>query len=252
MRRFLAAVMILGTMSGARAADMPDFLRGTQGLSSSTPNWQGFYVGGQGSWGSLKSTVPGNFVTDLQAPFTQPSSVGYRWPPLTMASQRNAGYGVFFGYNSQWDEIVLGFEGNYTHDNFHARTTAIGIQTLPDNVTVLTQTFSSATVSLPDFGSLRVRGGYMIGCFLPYAFVGVGFGQQTIDRSASATPTPLQGSGTLNDSTSKLVYGYTAGAGVDVTVIGGLFARAEYEYRRITTNIESNINTVRLGLGYKF
>jgi outer membrane immunogenic protein len=28
--------------------------------------------------------------------------------------------------------------------------------------------------------------------------------------------------------------------------------RAEYEYRRVTTDIESNINTVRAGLGYKF
>jgi opacity protein-like surface antigen len=35
-------------------------------------------------------------------------------------------------------------------------------------------------------------------------------------------------------------------------VTGGLFARAEYEYRRVTSNIESNINTVRLGLGYRF
>jgi opacity protein-like surface antigen len=28
--------------------------------------------------------------------------------------------------------------------------------------------------------------------------------------------------------------------------------RAEYEYRRVTSDIETNINTVRAGLGYKF
>ena len=28
--------------------------------------------------------------------------------------------------------------------------------------------------------------------------------------------------------------------------------RAEYEYRRLTSDIETNINTVRAGLGYKF
>jgi len=27
---------------------------------------------------------------------------------------------------------------------------------------------------------------------------------------------------------------------------------AEYEYRRVTSDIETNINTVRAGLGYKF
>jgi len=35
-------------------------------------------------------------------------------------------------------------------------------------------------------------------------------------------------------------------------LVGGLFARAEYEYQRVTSNIETNINTVRVGLGYKF
>ncbi len=35
-------------------------------------------------------------------------------------------------------------------------------------------------------------------------------------------------------------------------LVAGLFVRAEYEYRRVTSDIESNINTVRAGLGYKF
>ena len=53
-------------------------------------------------------------------------------------------------------------------------------------------------------------------------------------------------------SKSKLVYGYSAGLGVDVMVVGGLFLRAEYEYQRVTSDIESNVNSVRAGLGYKF
>ena len=52
MRRFLSVLtaMICGAVSGAHAADLPDMpiLRGTQGFSTSTVNWQGFYVGGQG------------------------------------------------------------------------------------------------------------------------------------------------------------------------------------------------------------
>jgi opacity protein-like surface antigen len=35
-------------------------------------------------------------------------------------------------------------------------------------------------------------------------------------------------------------------------LVGGLFARAEYEFQRVTSDIESNINTVRAGIGYKF
>jgi opacity protein-like surface antigen len=51
---------------------------------------------------------------------------------------------------------------------------------------------------------------------------------------------------------NHLIYGYTAGLGIDINIVGGLFARAEYEYVRFTTSVDTNINTVRAGLGYKF
>jgi len=255
MRRSLVvAAVVFGAVSSAHAADMPALRGGfTEGLSHISVNWQGFYVGAQGSWGSQRSNVPGGFNSDMQSSFVPPSinSPPYHWPPLDMANQLNGGYGAFFGYNSQWDDVVVGLEGNYIHDNFRAKTTATGIQFAPDNVTVLTVTNSTATVKLPDFGSLRVRAGYMMGCFLPYVFLGAGIGEQTIQRTISASPAPVAPLW-ATDNNSKLIYGYTAGAGVDIQLIGGLFARAEYEYRRITANIESNINTVRFGLGYKF
>ena len=58
--------------------------------------------------------------------------------------------------------------------------------------------------------------------------------------------------GPRDTKTAKLVYGYSAGVGMDIMLVGGLFPRAEYEYQRVTSTIESNINTVRLGIGYKF
>jgi opacity protein-like surface antigen len=51
---------------------------------------------------------------------------------------------------------------------------------------------------------------------------------------------------------NHLIYGFTGGLGVDVNLIGGLFVRAEWEYLRFTTTVDTNINTVRAGLGYKF
>ena len=51
---------------------------------------------------------------------------------------------------------------------------------------------------------------------------------------------------------NHLVYGYTGGLGVDVNLVGGLFMRAEWEYIRFTSTVETSINTVRAGLGYKF
>ena len=48
------------------------------------------------------------------------------------------------------------------------------------------------------------------------------------------------------------MYGYSLGFGVDIMLARGFFARVEYEYLRVTSNFESNVNSVRAGIGYKF
>ena len=253
MRRFLLVAVMCGVVSGAQAADMPDFLRGSvsEGLSRSNVYWQGSYVGGQVSYGSVTSNVASGINSDLQAmyPLALPPGVAYTWASLPSAHGNSTGYGAFAGYNSQWDDVVVGFEANYIHDGFRSVTNSVG--PIYVNGALQSITHSSATVKLSDFGSLRVRGGYVMGCFLPYLFAGTGFGSETVERSVSAAPPPLV-AGTSAASKTKLVYGYSAGAGIDVMLVGGLFVRAEYEYRRVTSDIESNINTVRAGLGYKF
>lgn len=257
MRRLLAVAMVCGTVTGAQAADMPDlpFLRGsfTDGLGGArVVNWQGFYVGGQVSYGSVTSKVAPGANDDLTAPsnFIAPPGVTYTWLSLPNAHDSRTGFGGYFGYNGQWDDVVLGVEGNYIHDGFRSASSSTGIFRNPD-LSINSITNSNAVVGLSDFGSLRLRGGYVMGCFLPYAFAGSGFGSQTVDRTVSASPGPLF-AGITAASKTKLVYGYSVGAGVDVMLVAGLFMRAEYEYRRVTSDIESNINTVRLGLGYKF
>jgi opacity protein-like surface antigen len=255
MRRLLLVAVMCGVVSGAHAADMPDlpFLRGsfTEGLSTSRANWQGFYVGGQVSYGSVTSKVASGANAGLQSTFIPPSGINYLWQPLPSAHSDSTGFGGYFGYNSQWDEVVLGLEANYIHDGFRSVSESVGIRYEPDYVTVRSMTHSTAIVKLSDFGSLRIRGGYVMGCFLPYVFAGTGFGSQTVDRAVAAGPPPLNTPADFA-SKSRLVYGYSLGTGLDVMLVSGLFMRAEYEYRRVTSDIESNINTVRLGLGYKF
>ena len=43
-----------------------------------------------------------------------------------------------------------------------------------------------------------------------------------------------------------------AGLGTEVKLVGDLFLRAEWEYVRFTSQVDTSINTVRAGLGYKF
>src|SRR5580692_4769209 len=55
MRRILLVAVMFAAVSGAQAADMPDFLRGTLPASNTpTRNWDGWYAGGQVgvSWGN--------------------------------------------------------------------------------------------------------------------------------------------------------------------------------------------------------
>jgi outer membrane immunogenic protein len=252
MRRLLLAAMMIGAMTSARAADLP-FLRGgfTDGYSRSIVNWQGIYAGAQGSWGSAESKLPANINTDMQATFQPPPGVGYTWGPTGTAHKVNGGVGAFIGYNSQWDDVVVGIEGNYIHDNFHVSAVGNGLAIGPANA-VVGSTYTAASLNLTDFGSLRVRAGWAVNCVLPYVFVGAGFGSQTLNRTTTANPFPVTGSPWTTDSSSRLIYGYTAGGGIDVMLTGGLFGRFEYEYKRVTSNFDSSINSARLGLGYKF
>lgn len=259
MRRFVLAAMMFGAVSGAHAADMPDLpiLRGsyTDGASAPRPNWQGLYVGGQAAYGSITSDRNSStFNTALESTFVPPAGVPpYTWTALGQAHGTGVGYGGFAGYNWQWDDVVIGLEGNYLHTGLSALTNATGITYAGTPLAVATTTYSSARVNLTDFGSARIRAGYVMGCFLPYAFAGTGFGSQTVQSNIAATPAPDPLFGPVSSRTkTKLVYGYSAGVGVDVMLVGGLFMRAEYEYQRVTSTIESNINSARLGVGYKF
>src|SRR5665647_2333967 len=125
MRRFVLAAIMFGALSGAQAADMPDFLRGgfTDGLSPSRVNWQGYYVGGQGGYGSSDENFNGstsNMIAALLANTTIESEMQVsQWNlGLGKESARNSGFGGFAGYNSQWDDVVIGVEANYLHGAF--------------------------------------------------------------------------------------------------------------------------------------
>ena len=100
--------------------------------------------------------------------------------------------------------------------------------------------------------------------YLPYVFGGVALGQADIVRTAHifgdqinpnvAPPfndVPFDLSAT-DGNYSHFIYGYSAGLGVDVQLLTCLFLRAEWEYIRFTSSIDTNVNTVRVGLGYKF
>ena len=278
MRNFLIAAMILGSAAqGARAADMPDFpvLRGGYSdVPTRTINWQGGYIGAQAGYGTSNETFTGsnsNITAGLLANTLVQSEMGVsQWPlGFSKQSQHGNGFGGFAGYNSQWDDVVIGLEMSYLHGKFGGSNSGdmARSKVLSDGLEHNVTSSANSSIAIHDIGTFRARAGYAVGGFLPYLFGGLALGQADIVRSATVnddlyvprtatTPRSYIGSVVPLSATqgqySRLIYGYTAGLGVDVSLVGGLFLRAEWEYIRFTSAIDTSINTVRAGVGYRF
>jgi outer membrane immunogenic protein len=265
MRRFVLAAMMFGAVSGAQAADMPDLpiLRGgfTDGLRTARVNWQGFYIGAQGGYGSSDENFNGstsNMIQSVLADTLIESAMGVsQWNlGLGKTSAHSKGYGAFAGYNWQWDDVVLGLEGSYLHGTFGGSTSATEARSsgtpLSDGLIHDVTATSSASISISDMATFRARAAYSFGCFLPYVFGGFALGNADIIRSVSVVDAGFVPLIASNAEYNHLIYGYTAGLGIDINLVGGLFLRAEWEYVRFTAAVDTNINTVRAGIAYKF
>ena len=129
-----------------------------------------------------------------------------------------------------------------------------------DDVTIT----GSASMHITDYGTVRMRAGYETGNFLPYGFLGLAYGRADIARAASVVvvQTPASGGAppvtvTFSESDNKngaFIWGWALGGGVEVMVAPKVFMRGEYEFiafQRVY-GIKSQIQTGRVGLGYKF
>ncbi len=271
MRRALLAAAMFGTVTCAQAADMPDYLRGSLSPApASIVNWRGFYLGAQAGYGSSDENLSGSNTSMLNAlldhDVIQQMDVANWNLQLGKDSARAPGYGAFAGYNWQWDDVVAGLEMSYLHGSFGGKSSAsralVSGSPLSDGFYHSVSVTSSSAISITDMATFRARAAYAWGCFLPYVFGGFALGNANITRSVlvtdavSLTPlgnfVPLQPLSADDAVHNHLIYGYTLGLGIDINLIGGLFLRGEWEYVRFTAVIDTNINTVRAGLAYKF
>jgi opacity protein-like surface antigen len=105
MRRFLLAAVMFGAASGAQAADMPDFLRGSipPTLSTASRNWDGWYAGGQAGYESSSMDFSRSVVSLTNFIFRnsvlqQPTS---QWSLLSKNHVQGSSFGAFVGRNYQ-------------------------------------------------------------------------------------------------------------------------------------------------------
>jgi opacity protein-like surface antigen len=275
MRRVIYALLAFAFAPSAFADDL-SWLTGAQPAAPMNVNgWAGIYIGGQVSY----SGAGGDFSKTTQAPLAfalreltleneqQPSS----WTVLGQANHSAAGFGGFAGYNTQFERLVLGVEANYDQANLSLTAPNSPISRLvtaggiPYDVTVT----GSGSVTDLNFGTLRARGGWALGNFLPYAFAGVAVGHSNINivgttfgvqnpplgcpAGTSPPCVPFSFTGTAGKNGEWMV-GFTFGGGLDVALTRNVFLRAEYEYVQFAplANLVVDVNTVRGGLGIKF
>src|ERR1700741_2190347 len=129
MRRLLLAAVMGGAMTSANAADLP-ILRGgfTDGLSTSSVNWEGFYIGGHAGYGSSDENFTGSnsnmIAALLDHNVIQDMQVSSWNLGMGKVSARSSAFGAFTGYNWQWDDVILGVEASYMHGSFGGTSSA--------------------------------------------------------------------------------------------------------------------------------
>jgi len=200
MRRLLLAAAMFGAASGAQAADMPDFLRGSIPAGPSTPtrNWDGWYVGGQIGYTSADidfSHAPKSLTNFMERNSVLQEPVA-AWQLLSRNHAQATGFGAFVGRNYQWDDLVFGVEANYNYMNSLSSSSTDSMRRLIVNPsgenppaghthTYDTTLSGNAALQIKDVITFRGRAGWATGNFLPYMFGGLAVGR--VDASRSAT-----------------------------------------------------------------
>ncbi len=252
MRWVFCTLVALGLMSPAIAADLDiDVLRGPQIAGPPPPltvgpatftRWSGFYAGGQ--FGLSNANADFSNSTQALVAYTlrdttlEEQQTPSQWPVLGVANQSAIGYGAFVGYNTQWQDLVLGMEANFNQASLslHAPSSPIARTTSDSTGSVYAVNFTgNGSIADQDLATLRLRAGWVAGNFLPYGFVGFAMGvantnvsvtglvvQYTSGTVGLCTATQPCGSQSVNNgftANSQVLYGFTVGGGVDMAVI---------------------------------
>ena len=222
-----------------------------------TFSWSGLYVGGHA----------GAAWTDFDS----------RWDPLPSAAAFTAQTqshgvsdtafvgGALIGYNWQFQQWVLGVEGDWSWSGLKGTSSQTWLSTLPgvalDGVTTVEQEVNW-------LATVRGRLGYLI---TPQALVYFTGGAAWADIDYRAIARQASNNYDASASLSDTASGYTLGGGLEWAFYGNWLLRAEYLYYNLSSSQsvvaqadlypgfpsgfswdDLKIHTVRGGLSYKF
>ena len=229
--------------------------------------WSGFYFGGDISLGSAysdfsKTTQP-LVQFSLQHTTVESSDHPSDFQVLGKGSAVAASGGAFLGYNTQWQDLVLGIEATYTHVNLNTTASSVpnGVGRFFPDVNTAVNVSASGNLDLTDYGTARGRAGYVVGNLLPYGFIDMAVGRASY--SVNTASLVQQTSNNIVQTflfpnsagqTNALLWGYTVGAGLDWALTPNILVRGEFEFVQFApiSNIAVSVASGRVGAGFKF
>jgi len=187
-----------------------------------------------------------------------------QWPVLGTAYSGAPIFGGFVGYNTQWQDLIVGVEANFNYApvNVVAPFSGLGRITPADssgNTYSVNITSGGGSLTNLEYTSLRGRGGWVLGNFLPYGFAGFALGLANYSVTANGWVVQ-QPSGAIIPLSftvgkdSAVLYGFDVGGGLDWAITQNIFLRGELEYVQFApiAGIVAGIASARVGAGFKF
>jgi outer membrane immunogenic protein len=265
--------------SACHAADYGPVLRGSQTYEvgpATYRDWSGLYVGGQVGYAASGvnfsngvSQLVANILrfTTVQDEF-QPS----QWASLPQQAVTRPSFGGFVGYDVQFEDTILGIEVNYnrTDAKMSSGDAVSRVVNTSDGYSNTVTVAGTGAVRLTDYGTVRLRAGWVYNSFIPYGFVGAAIGRADVMRSASVTYSAVDANPacspnclppilpfTTTQTANKMGafgYGWTLGAGIEWAVLSSVFLRGEYEYVYFAdfNGVALYVSTIRAAAGVKF
>lgn len=177
-------------------------------------DWSGPYAGVQAGygWGEAEANteIDNNVII-----------VGSRSDPIDLDAGEEGSIavegvlgGLHAGYNLQWDNLVLGVEGDAELADIDGDTDVLPDATDP--------AFARQEKEYDWLASLRLRAGYAMDRVLVYATGGLAFGD--VDMSFSLND------GSFSEQQTETAFGWTVGGGVEYALTDALSLRVEYRY----------------------
>src|SRR3954451_16909717 len=279
LRKLLLASVATATIAGsALAADLPS--RKAPPPAFIPPpilTWQGFYVGVNGGamWSNSRTITTNGTDLGVATPGAGPFSLAAAAASTNVfgntGNNNNVGFlvGGQWGYNWQWNQVVLGTESDFQgtvnscrNDNNNngfffggndngCVVHAVGIA--PIGATGLRMLgLQSVDRRMDYFGTSRVRAGYLVTpTFLLYRTGGVAYGHirttSTVFTSVLGAPAGLVIPGVSVYNDSRIKAGWTAGGGIEWMFLPNWSVKAEALYYDLgrTTFDQNFVQTTR-------